>query len=348
MLWLLPVGENPKQLHAADAFGKLHALLHRHAEKRGGQGVGQGAVPGDHREGAEIGRRVQGVLVDDVVVAHAVHREIALIDAGGHAGRVPDADAAGKILAGLVRVPDGGDPAAAVRPVADAADVAADVQHIALGALPLQVLRRPLGGVALAQGAHVDGGLRVRDAYGAGLFIDLQEADVGVRPGTAQLLLRGDRSVLRVLPRRLPACVPEAQHRAQHHVHLSAGDVVHLLGAEQEVHELPVHGQRLSPRIFVEGAEIGHAAVLVIDVKELVVFQQDMRNFGRTVIKPLCRISCIVIYIGDGIEVGVIDLSFRFHALRARQFPPQPPPRFPHRRRRERAGSAAAERQEAV
>ena len=141
-----------------------------------------------------------------------------------------------------------------------------------------------------------------------------------MRPGTAQLLLFRDRGVLRVLPRRLPACMPEAQDRAQHHVHFAVGKLVHLLCAKQKVHELPVHGQRLASRVFIQGAEIGHAAVLVIDVKELVVFQQDMRNFGRTVIKPLCRISCIVIYIGDGIEVGVIDLSFRFHALRRGSF----------------------------
>ena len=123
-----------------------------------------------------------------------------------------------------------------------------------------------------------------------------------------------------ILRRSLPAFVPKLQDRTQHHVHFAVGKGVHLLRAEQEVHEATVHGKGLSPRRLVQGAEGRHAAVFVVDVKELVVFQQDMRNFGRTVVKPFCRISCIVIYIGDGIEVGVIGLPFRFHALRRGSF----------------------------
>ena len=105
--------------------------------------------------------------------------------------------------------------------------------------------------------------------------------------------------------------MPQAQHRAEHHVHFAVRELVHLPGAEQEIDKPLVDLHRLAARVFVERAEIDKAAVLVINVKKLVVFLQNMRNFGRTLIKAFCRISCVVIYIGDRVEVGIIYLSLR-------------------------------------
>ena len=147
----------------------------------------------------------------------------------------------------------------------------------------------------------------------------------------------GDRGGRGVARGGLAAVVPGAQHRAEHHVHLAAGQFVHLLGVQQELNELFVEFQRLAPRPAVERAEVVHAAVLVVDVEEPVVFRQDMRNFGRTLVKAFCRISCIVVYIGDGVEIAVIDLALGLDLLRKG--------RFGHTFLRRRGGAGAHDEQ---
>ena len=92
-----------------------------------------------------------------MVIAHAVNGEIALVDTGGDAGRVGQKQAQGKVPVRIVGILYAGDPAGAVGLGADDADISAHVQHIAISLLRKEIIRRPLGGVALAQGAYIDG-----------------------------------------------------------------------------------------------------------------------------------------------------------------------------------------------
>ena len=64
-----------------------------------------------------------------MVIAHAVNGIVALIRAGGDAGRIREHELDGKLL-GIRRVFHTGDPAAAVGLCADDADIAADIEHI--------------------------------------------------------------------------------------------------------------------------------------------------------------------------------------------------------------------------
>ena len=109
--------------------------------------------------------------------------------------------------------------------------------------------------------------------------------------------------------------MPQVQHRAQHHIHLPAGQITQLPAIEQKVDELSVYLQGLSPGVPVQRAEIVLPGILVINIEQLMVFFQYMRNFGRTVRKLFCRISCIAIDKRDGVKESEIGLALRFHAL---------------------------------
>ena len=49
----------------------------------------------------------------------------------------------------------------------------------------------------------------------------------------------------------------------------------------------------------------------MVYVEKPVIFAQNTRNFGRTVVKLFCRISCIAIYEGDGIKIAEVALALR-------------------------------------
>ena len=117
--------------------------------------------------------------------------------------------------------------------------------------------------------------------------------------------------LLRVLGSSLTAVMPGAEHSAHHHVHLPVGGFIQFLCHIQERYQLLIHRHRLSPRLLVDGAEVVDAGILMVDIEELVIFFQNMRNFGRTFLEPFCRISCIAVHIGDGIEIGKVGFTLR-------------------------------------
>ena len=117
--------------------------------------------------------------------------------------------------------------------------------------------------------------------------------------------------VFRVIGGGLPAVMPKAEHRAHHHVHLPVGGFIQVPGHIQKRDQLFIHRQRFSPRLLIDGAEVVDAGILMVDIEELVIFFQNMRNFGRTFLEPFCRISCIAVHIGDGIEIGKVGFTLR-------------------------------------
>ena len=251
-----------------------------------------------------------------MVVALPVYGIIPLVGAGADTGGILQPQPQGEVtVVGLQRIPDPGDPAGTVRPGAQDADIPADVEHIALHALRLQRPGRHLGGVALADSAYVDGRLRVGDPRGPPLFIQLQKLDAAVSGRLLQDLRLRQSGLRRIGGGLLPAIMPQMQHRAQHHVHLSPGQLVKLAAVEQKLHQFRGDLQRFSPGVSVERAQVVLPGIFMVDVKELMVFFQNMRNFGRTVRKLFCRISCVAIDKRDGIKESEIGLSHRLTAF---------------------------------
>ena len=94
--------------------------------------------------------------------------------------------------------------------------------------------------------------------------------------GGIQLFLRGQLVVAVVVIGQcgLAVVVPDVQHTAQRNVQLAAGGVIHGLGQLQHPEDLVIHCHRGSARIVVDGLDVGHAIVIIINIIELVVLHK--------------------------------------------------------------------------
>ena len=110
--------------------------------------------------------------------------------------------------------------------------------------------------------------------------------------------------------------MPQTQDSTEHHIHLAVGQFLHCFGILEKIDQLFIYSESLSTGIFIEGAKVIHAGIFMINIKEPVIFFQQKRCFGRTVIKPFCRIARIIIDVGDCIEIGEINLPFRLNYFR--------------------------------
>ena len=252
----------------------------------------------------------QGVRVDDVVVALAIHLIEALVVAAGHQGHVLHVNGyqVGRVVHHLTGqlhrgpgVLDACGPPGAVRLVADGAHVAAHAQN---GAGKATLLGGPgdhFHRVALAHAAHVQLQLVIGKVNGTGLFVQHQIVDAAVLVGSGQLLHRGQLGVVRVVEARLPVVVPDAQHRAEGHVHLAAGGFVHLFGFHQQVHNAVIHRHRALGRAVVQIIQVGHALVVVVDIVQLVVFGQILMQSVHLPV-PFLLAGGVADHGGHGVE----------------------------------------------
>ena len=126
-----------------------------------------------------------------------------------------------------------------------------------------------------------------------------------------EIFFRGNVGVLRIFRRGFTRVVPEREDTSHHHVHLSAGQLIELLGIEQKLHQPRIHRYSFSAGHFVYRAEVVYAGILVVDIKKLVKFPEYISKFGRTVRKPFCRIACIAVNIGHRVKVGEIAFPLR-------------------------------------
>ena len=217
-----------------------------------------------------------------MVVAHTVHNVVALVVAAGHKGEVAHLDggysgaAVGVDLGGVPRVFHAAYPLGAVRLGADGPQVAAHADEGAGQAPGFGGLCGLLHGVALAHAAHVQRHGRVGQIDRFGIFINDEVGDIAVLCGGIQLFLRGQLVVAVVVIGQcgLAVVVPDVQHTAQRNVQLAAGGVVHGLGQLQHPEDLVIHRHRGSARIVVDGLDVGHTIVIIINIIELVVLHK--------------------------------------------------------------------------
>ena len=69
----------PHGLYAVQRFHQLLSFFQRHTEQGSGQAVCHAGVRAQHGDAVVVGSGPQGVRVDDVVVALAVHHKVALV-----------------------------------------------------------------------------------------------------------------------------------------------------------------------------------------------------------------------------------------------------------------------------
>ena len=79
----IAVRRAPEGLHAVEGLDELLTILKGHTGQAGGEAVGRAGVGGEDADAVEVAGGPEGVRVDEVVVAHAVHDVVALVVAAG-------------------------------------------------------------------------------------------------------------------------------------------------------------------------------------------------------------------------------------------------------------------------
>ena len=278
----LPIGGAPESLDAIEALDDGLAFFQRHAEQAGGQAVGDAGIGGQHAHAVKVGGGPKGGGVDEVVVAHTIDKIVALIVAAGDEGEVTHFDsghrggAASVDVRSVPRVFHTADPLGAVGLGADGPQIAAHADESAGQAAGLGGLSDHLHGVAFAHAAHIQRHLRVGQVDRSGGVVDDEVMDVAVLGGSIQLVLRGQLvvAVVGVGEGSFAVIVPDIENTAHGDVQLAVGGVVHGLGQLQHPQDLVVHGHGGKAGVVVDGLDVGDAVVVVVDVVELVIFQQ--------------------------------------------------------------------------
>ena len=278
----LPIGGAPESFDAVEALDDGLAFFQRHAEQAGGQAVSDAGIGGQHTHAVKVSGGPEGGGVDEVVVAHTIDKIVALIVAAGDEGEVTHFDsghrggAASVDVRGVPRVFHTADPLGAVGLGADGPQIAAHADEGAGQAAGLGGLSDHLHGVAFAHAAHIQRHLRVGQVDRSGVVVDDEVMDVAVLGGSIQLVLRGQLvvAVVGVGEGSFAVIVPDVEHTAHGDVQLAVGGVVHGLGQLQHPQDLVVRGHGGKAGVVVDGLDVGDAVVVVVDVVELVIFQQ--------------------------------------------------------------------------
>ena len=95
--------------------------------------------------------------------------------------------------------------------------------------------------------------------------------------------------VFRIVNARRPGIVPQFQHAAHGNVDFSIGQGVVLLALQQQIHNPLVYRHRGNARLIVDGFQVGNAFVIVIDVEQLVIFQQLVMDCLGLLLKCFLR-----------------------------------------------------------
>ena len=80
-----------------------------------------------------------------------------------------------------------------------------------------------------------------------------------------------------------PGVVPELQHTAHGNIYGPAGEDIIVLAVLEQADDPPVHFHRGDARLVVDSFQVVYAGVVIVDIKELVVFQQlimDLLGLG--------------------------------------------------------------------
>ncbi|MPN45332.1 hypothetical protein SDC9_192899 [bioreactor metagenome] len=99
--------------------------------------------------------------------------------------------------------------------------------------------------------------------------------------GAGQFLFGGKRGMRRVLHTSFTADAPEFGHAAHGDVRSAVCENIHHFGELQQIDNPCVNCNRRAPRALVDGIEVVHAVVRMVDIIELVVLRQEFVRAGQ-------------------------------------------------------------------
>ena len=105
--------------------------------------------------------------------------------------------------------------------------------------------------------------------------------------------------MLRVVQPRFSGLMPQIEHAAHCHIDPALGKLIVVPAVLQQVQHCSVHLDRGNPRVVVDLLQA--AGVIVVDVKQLVIFLQGLMHLLRPLLESLLRFF-IPPQGGDGVE----------------------------------------------
>ena len=133
-------------------------------------------------------------------------------------------------------------------------------------------------------------------------------------------ILLWEIGMLRVVDGRLTGLVPQQKDAPHGGIHLAAAVRIQVPAQEQQVQDPRIHRHRGDPRLVIDGLEVVDPLIVVVNVVELVVFQQQIVSHLRRLCKDLLALRiahdrghCI-----EHVQKGrLILLGPRLHLLRS-------------------------------
>ena len=88
--------------------------------------------------------------------------------------------------------------------------------------------------------------------------------------------IAGERGLLRVIKPGLACVVPEPQHASHGRVDQPVCARVHVAAEVQQLQKPRVNGNRRAAGSFIDGIEVVHTGIGMVDVEKLVIFQEQV------------------------------------------------------------------------
>ena len=95
--------------------------------------------------------------------------------------------------------------------------------------------------------------------------------------------------------------MPQLQHTAHGHIDRAVGERIVLLAGLEQADDPPIHLHRGDARLVVDGFQVVQSGVVVVDIKELMVFQQRVMDFLGLGLEGLLRLG-VAQNGGDGVK----------------------------------------------
>ena len=106
---------------------------------------------------------------------------------------------------------------------------------------------------------------------------------------------------------RVAITLPNLEHAAHGNIHASVSERIHLDGIRNKIENFLVHRNGCNPRVLIDGAEVIHAVVGVVNVVKLMIVQQDFVQFLKA---RVCVLFARIVenHRGGGVEYVQINL----------------------------------------
>ena len=98
--------------------------------------------------------------------------------------------------------------------------------------------------------------------------------------------------------------MPEFENGSQRDVHLPVREITHIPGVQDEFNQLGVDLYRLAAGIPVDGAQVVHAVVFVVDIQHSVPAFQKRIHSRSVLVEFRFLVQSIAVHLSHRIEIG--------------------------------------------